>query len=93
MAEARVVAERKRARRDKKTVAQKARQAERSNAKAATRKRREKKKKAGWRAGRKDEERARKRKTPTGDALHSGERKHQRLAVMRGGGGSRGGRD
>jgi hypothetical protein len=90
-AEARTVAERKRTRRDKKTLVQKARQTERSNGKATTRKRREKKKQAGWRAERKDEERVRKRKTPTGDALHSGERKHQRRVLMGGGGGSRGG--
>ena len=74
-------------------MAQKARQAERSNSKAATRKRREKKKHAGWRAGRKDEERARKRKAPTGDALHSGERKHQRRVLMGGGRGGRGDRN
>ena len=81
--EARVEAERKRARRDKKTVAQRARQAERSNGKAAARKRKAKREDERKRAERKDDERQRKRKLPTGEAFHTGERKHRRL----GGGG------
>ena len=76
-------AERKRARRDKKTVAQRARQAERSNGKAAARKRKAKREDERKRAERKDDERQRKRKLPTGEAFHTGERKHRRL----GGGG------
>ena len=40
------------------------------------------------RAVRKADERERKRKTPTGEALHSGERKHRRLTGGGGGGNS-----
>ena len=83
--EARLQAERKRARRDKKTVAQRAKQAERSNGKASARKRKKKREIERKRAVRKDDDQQRKQKTHTGDALHSGARKHRRL-VDRGGG-------
>ena len=88
--QARTQAERKRARRDEKTVVQRVRQQERSNGKAASRKRKEQKKKARAMAVRKDDERVQKRKVPTGEALHSGERKHRRLASGGSGGGGGG---
>ena len=78
-------AERKRSRRDKKTVAHRARQAERSNGKAASRKRKAGRQAERKRAERKQDERVSKRKVPTGEPLHSGERKHRRLTDGNGG--------
>ena len=83
-AEQRATAVRNRSRREIQTAVQRAKQSERSNGKAAGRKRKEKHKAEGWRAARKEEERVRKRKVPTGEALHSGERKHQRLLAESG---------
>ena len=83
--EALLKAERKRARRDKKTVAHRARQAERSNGKAAARKRKAERQVERRRAERKQDERVRKRQVPTGEPLHSGERKHRRLTDGNGG--------
>ena len=83
-AEQRATAVRNRSRREIQTAVQRTKQSERSNGKAAGRKRKEKHKAEGWRAARKEEERVRKRKVPTGEALHSGERKHQRLLAESG---------
>ena len=77
-----------RARRDAKTTLLRGKQAERRNGKAAARKRKAGQQDAVRRAVRKADERERKRKTPTGEALHSGERKHRRLTGGGGGGNS-----
>ena len=63
-----------------------ARQAERRNGKAAARKRKAANRKSESRAERKEAERQRKQKQPMGEALHTGERKHQRLSSSRGSG-------
>ena len=74
-----IKAERKRARRDAKTVRTKAAQAERRNEKAAGRKRKAARAAQVKCARRKDDERGRKNKRPAGEPLHSGELKHRRL--------------
>ena len=84
---------RKRERRATKLAHDHGRQSERRSAKAVKRKRAIKHARAVAGAARREEERARKRKQPAGEALHTGERKHQRLVGewRRSGGGGGGG--
>ena len=84
--------ERRRSRREARTAAAHARQSERRSAKAAKRKRDVRTERGAAGATRRHIARVKKRKVPSGEALHTNERKHQRLlaaAGSTGGGGAR----
>ena len=81
---------RKRLRREVKTTDQRARQDERRSGKAKQRGRKVKALRGVDGAARKEKERVRKRKQPTGEPLHTSECKHRRLVEH--GGGSSGGK-
>ena len=82
---------RKRLRREVKTTDQRARQDERRSGKAKQRGRKVKALRGVDGAARKEKERVRKRKQPTGEPLHTSESKHRRLVSGGGGGGGGGG--
>ena len=81
----------RRLKREVKTAGVRARQEERRSGKAKRRERKVKAVRGVAGAARKEKERTRKRKQPSGEPLHSGERKHRRL-IERGGGSGGSGR-
>jgi len=81
----------RRLKREVRTAGVRARQEERRSGKAKRRERKVKAVRGVAGAARKEKERTRKRKQPSGEPLHSGERKHRRL-IERGGGSSVSGR-
>ena len=76
--------ERRRSRREWRTAAARGRQSERRSTKAAKRKRDVRAERGVAGAARRQHDRIKKRKVPSGEALHTSERKHQRLLAAAG---------